>query len=112
MKLGDQPITWTPTQSGRDALLSYNISWVAGCTTDTEEQSVQTPVDGTTCKQLLSEDFSACESPVSVLLTRSLSSLDSHTLTSTRVLGTGNEGVGGWRQAGCLQYDFLGHDGG
>ncbi|KAK7954782.1 hypothetical protein PG996_015588 [Apiospora saccharicola] len=84
MKAGDEPLSWTPTQRDRDALLTYTVSWVEGCEADVESQGISNPVEGATCYQIFRDDFAKC---------------------------TGNEGVGGSTQAGCLKYDFEGHGG-
>lgn len=64
MKPGDKKIQWTPTQWDRDALLTYTISWLDGCTTSQDSQSVQQPVQGATCKTLLRESYTDCKSGI------------------------------------------------
>ncbi|KAF2159857.1 hypothetical protein M409DRAFT_60451 [Zasmidium cellare ATCC 36951] len=59
----------------------YGVRWIEGCVTSVDEQNVQYPLgdDGVYCKEIWRRCYTQC---------------------------TGNGGVGGWVNVGCLQYWF------
>ncbi|KAK8016932.1 hypothetical protein PG993_015121 [Apiospora rasikravindrae] len=61
LKAGDKPLSWTPTQESRDALLTYKVSWVDGCVTDVDFQSVSEPVKGASCYQIFRDNYIKCK---------------------------------------------------
>jgi hypothetical protein len=59
MKQGDAVIYWHPIGLS-DLNQNYRISWVDGCTATTE-QSVETPIEGMSCGNLLRNNYYDCK---------------------------------------------------
>ncbi|KAG8354468.1 hypothetical protein FVEN_g7825 [Fusarium venenatum] len=77
IKAGDNEVYWHPIGIAGPSHLNYKISWKEGCN-QFEEQSLNDPVDGETCYSLMRANYKSCN----------------------------NGGAGGYRDAGCLRYEF------
>ncbi|KAH0439391.1 hypothetical protein CcaCcLH18_02868 [Colletotrichum camelliae] len=81
MKAGDKEVYWHPIGPGADYHQNYKISWIDGCETSVAEQNLDSPIEGdtgVTCASLMRANYKSCN----------------------------NGGAGGYRDAGCLRYDF------
>ncbi|KAL6229677.1 SGNH hydrolase-type esterase domain-containing protein [Aspergillus navahoensis] len=79
MSPGSQEVFWRPEQSG--VVMNFRIRWNEGCQTTQESQSPRFPLhprEDVTCQKMFWENWRNCN----------------------------NGGVGGWRDAGCLRYEF------
>ncbi|KAF4450512.1 hypothetical protein F53441_6367 [Fusarium austroafricanum] len=77
MKAGDEIVYWGPPGVTGHAHMNYKISWKDGCDTF-KEQSLDEPVKGETCRNIMRANYLSCN----------------------------NGGAGGYRDAGCLRYEF------
>ncbi|KAF5676109.1 hypothetical protein FHETE_2236 [Fusarium heterosporum] len=78
IKAGDKPVSWSYADDPRISHLRYRISWKEGCK-GPEEYSLQNPVDDASCYDLMRANYKSCN----------------------------NGGAGGFRDAGCLRYEFF-----
>ncbi|KAJ0297604.1 hypothetical protein Brms1b_013568, partial [Colletotrichum noveboracense] len=81
MKAGDKEVYWHPVGPGADYHQNFKISWIDGCETSVAEQNLDSPIEGdagVTCASLMRANYKSCN----------------------------NGGAGGYRDAGCLRYDF------
>ncbi|KAF7557904.1 hypothetical protein G7Z17_g214 [Cylindrodendrum hubeiense] len=81
---GDDPVEDVRSDGG-GIHYSYSVSWIDGCVTEVDTQSMQWPIglDVASCRDLLVAAYSDCI----------------------------NGGVGGYIDAGCLRYHFIGGKG-
>ncbi|KAF4989387.1 hypothetical protein FGRMN_9156 [Fusarium graminum] len=77
IKPGDKEVYWGPPGITGHSHMNYKISWKEGCE-GPEEYSLQDPVDGENCSSLMRANYKSCN----------------------------NGGAGGYRDAGCLRYEF------
>ncbi|KAL3297157.1 hypothetical protein RB213_006050 [Colletotrichum asianum] len=80
MKAGDKEVYWHPVGPGADYHQNFKISWIDGCETSVAEQNLDSPIEGdagVTCASLMRANYKS-----------------------------NNGGAGGYRDAGCLRYDF------
>ncbi|KAL2859377.1 SGNH hydrolase-type esterase domain-containing protein [Aspergillus pseudodeflectus] len=76
---GSKEVFWRPEQSG--VVMNFRIRWNEGCKTTQNDQSPRFPLhprEDVTCQKMFWENWRNCN----------------------------NGGVGGWRDAGCLRYEF------
>ncbi|KAJ0382385.1 hypothetical protein COL922a_012681 [Colletotrichum nupharicola] len=81
MKARDKEVYWHPVGPGADYHQNFKISWIDGCETSVAEQNLDSPIEvdaGVTCASLMRANYKSCN----------------------------NGGAGGYRDAGCLRYDF------
>ncbi|KAF5020850.1 hypothetical protein F66182_7105 [Fusarium sp. NRRL 66182] len=77
LKPGDKEVYWGPPGITGHAHMNYKISWKEDCTGH-DEQSLQDPLSEANCYDLMRQNYKACN----------------------------NGGAGGYRDAGCLRYEF------
>ena len=100
MQLGSPDIYWHVPGALGDWYDNWKISWISGCTSfSTQNASLPIPGDSHTCYQLLREDYKNCELKPETIKKRASWVLIILTIGN-------NGGAGGYREAGCLHYEF------
>ncbi|KAK0610868.1 hypothetical protein B0T14DRAFT_570799 [Immersiella caudata] len=87
IKPGDDPIVeiMAPATHKGNAAMTFSLEWIKGCELEGGDgQNLGEPVPGWDGEKIFLENYEKC---------------------------TGNDGSGGWIQAGCLKFDFFGHVG-